>query len=57
VVLQLGDWVRANNPPTIKFIALMMEAACTSETSVDNYFTWQYTPEGKSELILAAMRT
>jgi hypothetical protein len=31
-------------------IALMMEAACTSETSVDNYFTWQYIPEDKSEL-------
>jgi hypothetical protein len=31
-------------------IALMMEAACTSETSVDNYFTRQYIPEDKSEL-------
>jgi hypothetical protein len=31
-------------------IALMMEAARTSETSVDNYFTWQYIPEDKSEL-------
>jgi hypothetical protein len=28
-------------------IALMMEAARTSETSVDNYFTRQYIPEGK----------
>jgi hypothetical protein len=28
----------------------MMEAACTSETSVDNYFTRQYIPENKSEL-------
>jgi hypothetical protein len=28
----------------------MMEAARTSETSVDNYFTRQYTPEDKSEL-------
>jgi hypothetical protein len=28
----------------------MMEAARTSETSVDNYFTWQYIPEDKSEL-------
>jgi hypothetical protein len=28
--------------------ALMMEAACTSETSVDNYFTRQYIPEDKS---------
>jgi hypothetical protein len=26
-----------------------MEAARTSETSVDNYFTWQYIPEDKSE--------
>jgi hypothetical protein len=30
--------------------ALMMEAALTSETSVDNYFTRQYIPEDKSEL-------
>jgi hypothetical protein len=29
--------------------ALMMEAARTSETSVDNYFTCQYIPEEKSE--------
>jgi hypothetical protein len=29
---------------------LMMEAALTSETSVDNYFTRQYIPEGNSEL-------
>jgi hypothetical protein len=28
----------------------MMEAAHTSETSVDNYFTRQYIPEDKSEL-------
>jgi hypothetical protein len=28
----------------------MMEAARTSETLVDNYFTRQYIPEGKSEL-------
>jgi hypothetical protein len=27
----------------------MMEAARTSETSVDNYFTRQYIPEDKSE--------
>jgi hypothetical protein len=27
-----------------------MEAARTSETSVDNYFTRQYIPEDKSEL-------
>jgi hypothetical protein len=31
-------------------IALMMEAARTCETSVDNYFTRQYIPEDKSEL-------
>jgi hypothetical protein len=31
-------------------IALMMEAARASEMSVDNYFTWQYIPEDKSEL-------
>jgi hypothetical protein len=28
----------------------MMEAARTSETSVDNYFTRQYIPEDYSEL-------
>jgi hypothetical protein len=28
----------------------MMEAARTSETSADNYFTRQYIPEDKSEL-------
>jgi hypothetical protein len=28
----------------------MMEAAHTSETSVDNYFTRQYIPEDNSEL-------
>jgi hypothetical protein len=27
----------------------MMEAVCTSETSVDNRFTWQYIPEDNSE--------
>jgi hypothetical protein len=27
----------------------MMEAACTSETSVDNYFTRQYIPEDNPE--------
>jgi hypothetical protein len=31
-------------------IALMMEAARTSETWVDNYFTRQYIPEDKSKL-------
>jgi hypothetical protein len=29
---------------------MMMEAARTSETSVNNYFTRQYIPEDKSEL-------
>jgi hypothetical protein len=29
---------------------MVMEAARTSETSVDNYFTRQYIPEDKSEL-------
>jgi hypothetical protein len=28
----------------------MMEAARTSETSIDNYFTRQYIPEEKPEL-------
>jgi hypothetical protein len=27
----------------------MMEAVRTSETSVDNHFTWQYIPEANSE--------
>jgi hypothetical protein len=27
----------------------MMEAVRTSETSVDNYFTWQYIPEDNPE--------
>jgi hypothetical protein len=31
--------------------SLMMEAVCTSETSVDNYFTRQYIPEDNSELL------
>jgi hypothetical protein len=31
-------------------IRSMMVAARTSETSVDNYFTQQYIPEGKYEL-------
>jgi hypothetical protein len=29
----------------------MMEAARTSETSVDNYFTRQYIPEDNSEIV------
>jgi hypothetical protein len=35
---------------SIIIIALMMEAACTFDTSVDNYFTRQYIPEDKSEI-------
>jgi hypothetical protein len=35
----------------MKVIALMMEAARTSETSVDNYFTRQYIPEHITKLI------
>jgi hypothetical protein len=31
-------------------LSLMMEAARTSETSVDNYFTRQYIPGDNSEL-------
>jgi hypothetical protein len=31
-------------------LSLMMEAACTYETLVDNYFTRQYIPEDNSEL-------
>jgi hypothetical protein len=30
--------------------SLMKEAARTSETSVDNYFTRQYIPEDNSEI-------
>jgi hypothetical protein len=36
--------------PPSSLIALMMEAARTSETSVNNYFKRQYIPEDKSEL-------
>jgi hypothetical protein len=32
-----------------RYSSLMMEAARTSETSVDNDFTWQYIPEDNSE--------
>jgi hypothetical protein len=31
------------------YSSLMMEAARTSETSVDNHFTRQYNPEDSSE--------
>jgi hypothetical protein len=34
----------------LPYSSLMMEAARTSETSVDNYFTRQYIPEDNSEL-------
>jgi hypothetical protein len=37
-------------PCKIIVIVLMLEAARTSETLVDNYFTRQYIPEDKSEL-------
>jgi hypothetical protein len=36
-------WIKTNE------LSLMMEAARTSETSVDNYFTRQYIPEDNSE--------
>jgi hypothetical protein len=32
----------------------MMEAARTSETSVDNHFTRQYNPEDSSERIISS---
>jgi hypothetical protein len=32
----------------------MMDAARTSETSVDNYFTRQYIPEDNSELLTSS---
>jgi hypothetical protein len=34
----------------------MMAAARTSETSVNNYFTLQYSPEDKSELQQSSVR-
>jgi hypothetical protein len=42
----LWDFKFSRLPPS----SLMMEAARTSETSVDNYFTRQYIPEDNSEL-------
>jgi hypothetical protein len=39
------------------FIALMMEAADTSETLVDNCFIWQYIPEDKSEFLTKLLPT
>jgi hypothetical protein len=41
--------VRAASIIIIIITTLMMEAAHTSETSVENYFTRQYIPEDKSE--------
>jgi hypothetical protein len=35
--------------PYKRRVRAMMEAARTSETSVDNYFTRQYIPEDKSK--------
>jgi hypothetical protein len=35
----------------IRTISLIIEAARTSETSIDNYFTRQYIQENKSEII------
>jgi hypothetical protein len=34
----------------------MMEAARTSETSVDNHFTRQYNPEDSSEQVLHCLK-
>jgi hypothetical protein len=42
--------VRAASIIRAMIIVLMMEAARTSETSDDNYFTRQYIPEDNSEL-------
>jgi hypothetical protein len=36
--------------------SLIMEAARTSETSVDNHFTRQYNPEDSSEQHLSSRR-
>jgi hypothetical protein len=41
-------------PPTS---GMMMEAARTSETSVDNYFTRQYIPGDNSERCLSLLKT
>jgi hypothetical protein len=48
-LLGLGFIVTVPNVVVI-IRAIMMEAARTSETSVDNHFTQQYIPEDKSEL-------
>jgi hypothetical protein len=42
----IAPFQRCLLPPS----SLMMDAARTSETSVENYFTRQYIPEDKSEL-------
>jgi hypothetical protein len=48
----VGRRFRGTCCPIIRamMMALIMEAARTSETSVDNYFTRKYIPEDKSEL-------
>jgi hypothetical protein len=41
---------KSNNTITLEHETIrMMEVVCTSETSVDNHFTWQYIPEDNSE--------
>jgi hypothetical protein len=45
----LYDITPQEQPVTSKISSLMMEAARTSETSVDNHFTRQYNPEDSSE--------
>jgi hypothetical protein len=42
----VGGWWKEKRE---RGVALMMEAARTSETSVDNHFTRQYNPEDSSE--------
>jgi hypothetical protein len=55
-VLAIGPKIRGFKPGRGRRIykgdkiqSLMMEAVRTSETSVDNHFTWQYIPEDNSE--------
>jgi hypothetical protein len=50
IVSHYTDWATpAPIPGTYPHSSLMMEAVCTSETSVDNHFTRQYNPEDSSE--------
>jgi hypothetical protein len=50
-IIQFSDFChRACCPGMSSQSFLMMEAARTSETSVDSYFTQQYIPEDNSEL-------